>query len=101
MFLSINYIDYKIKGDRKTLSIEEYLKKIRPYIKDIINNLKKSDSCKTQLTIAINFISSKDDNDETQVMHSKSDDIEIMVNDEADKYTENFLNHSKTDIKII
>ena len=30
-------------GNRnKTLSVEEYLNKIKPYLKDIINNLKKS-----------------------------------------------------------
>ena len=38
---------------------------------------------KIQLTIAINFISSGDDNDEERVMHSKNDNIEIMVSDEA------------------
>ena len=38
----------------------------------------------TQLTIANNFISSMD-NDEEREMNSKSDDIEIMINDEADK----------------
>ena len=36
---------------------------------------------KVKLTIQINFISSKDDNDEERVMHSKSDDTEIMIND--------------------
>ena len=35
-------------------------------------------------TFAINFVSSKD-NDEEQIMHSKSDNIEIMINDEADE----------------
>ena len=39
---------------------------------------------KTQLTIANNFISSID-NDEELVMHSKSDNIEIMINNEADE----------------
>ena len=34
--------------------------------------------------IAINFISSKN-NDEERVMHSKSDNIEIMINDKADE----------------
>ena len=73
-FRSYDYIEYKSNGDRnKTLSIEEYLTKIRLYLKDIINNLKKSDTWKIQLTIAVNFISSKDDNDEERVMHSKSD----------------------------
>ena len=64
--------------------MEEYLQKIRPYLKDTINNLKKSDTWKTQLTIANKFISSID-NDEEQVMHSKCDNIEIMINDEADE----------------
>ena len=39
---------------------------------------------KIQLTIANNFISSID-NDEERVMHSKSDNIEIMTNDEVDE----------------
>ena len=39
----------KVKGNRnKTLTVEEYLNKIRPYLKDIINNLKKSDTWKIQ-----------------------------------------------------
>ena len=74
-FWSSNYIEYESNGDKnKTLSVEEYLNKIRPYLKDIINNLKKSDKWKIQLTIANNFISSLD-NDEECVMHSKSDNI--------------------------
>ena len=41
-FWSKNYIECKSNDDRnKTLSVEEYLNKIRPYLKDIINNLKK------------------------------------------------------------
>ena len=36
------------------------------------------------MTISINFISFKD-NDEECVMHSKSDNIEIAVNDNADE----------------
>ena len=39
-----------------SLSVEEYFNKIRPYLKDIINNLKKSDTWKIQLTIANKFI---------------------------------------------
>ena len=68
-FWSNNFIEHKNKGDRnKTLSVTEYLNKIRPYLKDKTNNLKKSDTWKIQLAIAINFISSKD-NDEEHVMH--------------------------------
>ena len=74
-----------MKGDKsKTISVEEYLNKVRQYLKDIINNLKKSDTWRIQLSIAINFIFSKD-NDEKQGIYSKSVSIEIMINDEASK----------------
>ena len=44
-FWSNNYIEYKNNDNgNKTLSVEESLKKIRPYLKSIINNLKKSDT---------------------------------------------------------
>ena len=57
-FWSNNYIEYKSNGDRnKTLSVEEYLNKIRRYLKDIMNNLKTSDTWEIQLTIANNFFS--------------------------------------------
>ena len=40
-FWSNNYFKYESNGDRnKTPSVEEYLKKIKPCIKDIINDLK-------------------------------------------------------------
>ena len=83
-FWSNNYIEYKCNGNKnKTLSVEEYLNKISMYLKDI-NNIKKFDTWKLQLTLANNFISSLD-NDEERVMHSKSDNIKIMINDEADE----------------
>ena len=84
-FWNNNYIEYKSNGDRnKTVSVEDYLNKIRPYLKDIINNLKKFDTWKIQLTIENNLISSMD-NDKECVMHSNSDNVEILINDEADK----------------
>ena len=55
----------------------------RPYLKDIINNLKNSDMQKIKLTTANNLICLID-NDEESVMHSKSQNIEIMISDEAD-----------------
>ena len=40
-FWSNNYIEYKSNGDKnKILSLEEYLNKIRPTLKSIINNNK-------------------------------------------------------------
>ena len=44
-FWSKNCIEYESNGDRnKTISVEEYLNKIKPYL--IINYLKKSDRWK-------------------------------------------------------
>ena len=44
-FWSNNYIEYESNGDKnKALSAEVHLNKIRPYLRDIINNLKKSDT---------------------------------------------------------
>ena len=84
-FSSNNYAEYEGNSDRKeTLSVEECLIKIRPYFKGIINNLKNSGTWKIQLIIAINFISSID-NDEEWVMHWRSDNIETMMTYEADK----------------
>ena len=35
-----NYIEYERNGDKnKALSVEEYLNKVRAYLKDIINDL--------------------------------------------------------------
>ena len=68
-----NYIEYESIGNKsETLSVEEYLNKIRSYLKDVINNLKKSDIWKLQLTIANNFIFSIY-NDEERIMYSKSE----------------------------
>ena len=40
------------------------LNKIRLYLTDIINNFKRSDTWKVQLTIAVNFASSKNNDEE-------------------------------------
>ena len=80
--------EYESNSDRnKTLSVKEYLNKIRANLKDVINDLKESDTRKIHLTIIINFISSED-NDEEHVMHSKNDNTEIMINDRVDEVKE-------------
>ena len=76
------YIEYESNGDKnKNLSVKEYLNEIKPYLRDVIINLQKSGTWNIQLTITIDFISSKDA-DEEQVMHSKSDNIEFMIYDD-------------------
>ena len=53
-------------------------------MRNVIINLQKFDSWKIQVTIAIDFLSSKDD-DEERVMHSESDNIECMSYDNANE----------------
>ena len=57
---------------------------IRPYLSDIINDHKSQGEWKIQLTMSINLISSKG-SDETRTMHTKSDDIKIMIGKETDE----------------
>ena len=92
---SNNYIEYESNGDRnKTLSVEDYLNRIRPYLKNIMNNLKKSDPLKIHLAIANNFISSNG-NYEEHIIHSKSDNIELRISDEADEVIKEFSDSLK------
>ena len=68
-----------IKDVRNLVRLKKEIKQLK-----IQNNLKISDTREIQLITAINFISSID-NDEEQVMHPKSDNIEIIINDDAIK----------------
>ena len=53
------------------ISIDKYFNEVKQCLKDIINNLKKSDAWKIQFSVANNSISSKDI-DKESVMRSKS-----------------------------
>ena len=81
---------------------EEYLSKFRPYLEDTIKNLKKYEKWKSQLTIAINFSSSKNTDVEC-VMHAKNDNIEFMIYDNADEVIEelfeSLLNRYQIELK--
>ena len=63
-FWNNNYIEHESNGDKNSnLLLDEYLNKIKPYLRDIIIDLQSSDTWKIQLTIALNFVSSKDTED--------------------------------------
>ena len=82
---STNYIEYESNGDKdKKLLIKEYLDIIRPYLGNIINNHKTQGEWKIQLSLAINFASSKDFK-ETCTMYTNSDDIDIIIGYETVK----------------
>ena len=62
-----NYIQYESKGNNdKIVTVDKYLDIIRPYLRDIINDHKIESEWKIQLTIAMNFVSSKLDSNETR-----------------------------------
>ena len=90
-FLNNNCIEYESNGDKNSnLSLDKFLNKIKSYLRDIIIYLQSSDAWKIQLTIAINFISSKDTGEES-VMHSTSDSIKFRpYNDECQVVNELF-----------
>ena len=74
-----NYVLYESKGDKDNkLALYEYIDIIRPYLKDMIDNHKARGEWKIQLTMRIIFASFMDTN-ETRVMHTKSDNIEIII----------------------
>ena len=107
-----SYIQYESIGDEgedKNLLVEKYLDRIKPYLRDTINDhktrgewrvhsgnkiikQKTKSEWKIQLTMAINFISSKKDSDETRIMPKKSDNIEIMMGSETDGVIEELFN---------
>ena len=69
---------YESKGDKDNiLAPYEYSDKIKPYLKDMIDDCKSKGEWKIQIVMGIIFVSFVDRN-ETQVMHAKSENIEIM-----------------------
>ena len=73
-----SYVLYESRGDKDAkLALYEYFDKIKPYLKDMIDDYKSKGEWKIQITMRIIFISLIDKT-ETQVMHTKSDNVEIM-----------------------
>ena len=69
---------YESRGDKDNmLAIYEYFDKIKPYLKDMIDDYKSKGEWKIQIVMRIIFVSFIDNN-ETQVMHTKSDNVKIM-----------------------
>ena len=68
---------YENRGNKDTkLALNEYFDKIKPYLKDMIDDYKSKGEWKIQIIMKIVFVSLID-KIETQVMHIKSDNIEI------------------------
>ena len=59
---------------------------MKPYLSGIINDYKTQGEWKIHLTVTINFFSK--DSEETRIMHSKSDIIEVMMGSETNEIVE-------------
>ena len=76
---SDNFVEYKSDSKKdKSISIVRYLNNNRQHLRKMIEDKKKSGKLKIQLIMKINFISSKNFSD-TRDIHSKSDNVEIMM----------------------
>ena len=83
---------YESKGDKDNkLALYEYFDIIRPYLKDMIDEHKAKGEWKIQLSMRIIFVSFIDAN-ETQEMHTKSDNITIKSGIETDDATKELFN---------
>ena len=88
---SSNCSEYKSNGGKgKILSLNDKLDVIRQYLSHTINDHKTQGEWKIQLTMAINFISSKD-SEEIRTMYTKSDNIEIIISNKTDEIIEEVL----------
>ena len=82
-----NYAQYESKGDR-ILALKEYLALIEKYLRELIEEYKLKGEWKVQLTIEVNFISLKPGSDETPIMCTRTDNVEIMFGDDNDDIIE-------------
>ena len=60
---------------------------IVPYLSDMINDAKSQSEWKIQLPMEINFVSFKD-SDEIRLIHTKRDNIDILMENEANDVIE-------------
>ena len=87
-----SYVLYESRGDKDNkLAIYEYFDKIKPYLKDMIDDYKSKGEWKIQLSMQIIFVSFTDAN-ETREMHTKSDNITIMSGIETDDVINELFN---------
>ena len=82
-----NYTRYESKGD-KILTVKECLALKEKYLEDLINDYKSKGEWKIQLTAESNFTSLKPDSNLTCIMHTKSDNEEIMIDSDTNEVIE-------------
>ena len=74
-----------------SLSFNEYLELIKPYLYDLINVHKAKGEWKLQLSAEISFVSQKPGSDENRVMYTRSTPEEFMIGSETEEVAEKLI----------
>ena len=82
-----NYLEYTSNGNN-SLSFNEYLELIKPYLYDLINVYKAKGEWKLQLSVEISFVSQKPGSDENRIMYTRSIPEEFMIDSETEEVAE-------------
>ena len=82
-----NYLEYMSNGNN-SLSFNEYLELIKPYLYDLINVYKAKGEWKLQLSVEISFVSQKSGSDENRVIYTRSTPEEFMIGSETEEVAE-------------
>ena len=85
-----NYLEYMSNGNN-SLSFNEYLELIKPYLYDLINVYKAKGEWKLQLSAEISFVSQKPDSNEVRTMYTRSTPEEIIIGGETEEVAENLI----------
>ena len=85
-----NYLEYMSNGNN-SLSFNEYLELIKPYLYDLINIYKAKGEWKLQLSAEISFISQKADSNEIRTMYTRSIPEEIIIGSETEEVAKNLI----------
>ena len=85
-----NYLEYMSNGNN-SLSFDEYLELIKPYLDDLINVYKATREWKLQLSAEISFVSQEPGSDDTHIMYSRSIPEEIMSGSETEEIMEKLI----------
>ena len=85
-----NCLEYMSNGNN-SLSFNEYLELIKPYLHDLINVYKAKGEWKLQLSAEISFVSQKPDSNEIRIMYTRSTPEEIIIGCETEEVAENLI----------
>ena len=85
-----NYLEY-MSNDNDSLSFNEYLELIKPYLYDLINVYKPKGEWKLQLSAEISFILQKPNSNEIRIMFTRSTPEEFMIGSETEEVAEKLM----------